>query len=89
MNFSGFPGEWTPGVPVEAAALAAAAGLTPEALLTLADETGVPLTRVKVNSGTGPVAWPDNHVPAGAVAVLEPEAEAEAAEPDAGEGAEG
>lgn len=77
--FPGVPGRWTPGVPVEASAAAAAAGVSEQELDQVIVASGVPLERVTVTVGAGPAERPDGHLSAGDTFAI-PEASADAVE---------
>lgn len=72
VNLPGFPGMWTPGVPIAAAELVAHGGYADEdELAARIEELGLPLEQVDVTGENGAMPVPPNHVASQAEAVAE------------------
>ncbi len=64
VNFAGFPGAWTPGVPIAAAELARHGGFADEDEVTARiEELGLPLEEASVSADDGKMPVPANHRP--------------------------
>lgn len=64
VNFSGFPGIWTPGEPIAAAELVQHGGFADlDELAHRIDAMGLPLEQVNVAAAAGAMPVPANHVP--------------------------
>lgn len=72
VNLPGFPGLWTPGVPIAAAELVAHGSFADEdELAARIEELGLPLEQVDVTGDDGAMPMPPNHVASQAEAVAD------------------